>query len=58
MALLGIERSHVAWLHLVERGLVSRAEVEPFLADLVWLGESLERVFPNARVRATGVRRA
>jgi hypothetical protein len=49
VALLGIERSHVAWLQLVERGLVSREDAEPFVAALVWLGEQLERVFPNAR---------
>jgi hypothetical protein len=49
VALLGIERSHVAWLRLMERGLLTGAEVEPFIADLVWLGEELEVVFPNAR---------
>jgi hypothetical protein len=49
VALLGIERSHVAWLRMVECGLTSGAEVEPFVADLVWLGQELERVFPNAR---------
>jgi hypothetical protein len=49
VALLGIERSHAAWLHLVERGIVVPHEADPFLADLVWLGEALERVRPNAR---------
>jgi hypothetical protein len=49
VALLGIERSHVAWRQMVECGLASSAAVEPFTADLVWLGEELERVFPNAR---------
>jgi hypothetical protein len=49
VALHGIERSHVAWLQVAERGLASNRELEPFLADLVWLGEELERVFPNAR---------
>ncbi|HKE87599.1 MAG TPA: hypothetical protein VKB50_27765 [Vicinamibacterales bacterium] len=49
VALLGIDRSHAAWLDLVERGVITRVEVEPFIADLVWLGESLERVFPKAR---------
>ena len=49
VALLGIERSHAAWLTLVERGLVSEGEAAPFIADLVWLGEALERVFPKAR---------
>jgi hypothetical protein len=48
-ALLGIERSHAAWLAIVERGLASMTDAAPFVADLVWLGEALERVFPNAR---------
>lgn len=49
VALLGIERSHAAWLELVKRGVVSDADAAPLIADLVWLGETLERVFPNAR---------
>ncbi len=49
VALLGIERSHAAWLDLVERGVISDAAAAPFIADLVWLGEALELVFPNAR---------
>ena len=49
VALLGIERSHAAWLELIERGAVSDAEAAPFIADLVWLGEALEQVFPKAR---------
>jgi hypothetical protein len=49
VALVGIERSHTAWLDLVRRGVVTEADAAPFVADLVWLGESLERVFPNAR---------
>jgi hypothetical protein len=49
VALLGIDRSHAAWLELVERGMATQVEVAPCIADLVWLGEALERVFPNAR---------
>jgi hypothetical protein len=49
VALLGIDRSHAAWLQLVDRGLASHSDVEPHIADLVWLGEKLERVFPRAR---------
>jgi hypothetical protein len=49
VALLGIERSHVAWLQMVDRALASRAQVEPFISDLVWIGEEIERVFPHAR---------
>jgi hypothetical protein len=49
VALLGIERSHAAWLDLVKRGVATDADAAPFVADLVWLGASLERIFPNAR---------
>jgi hypothetical protein len=49
VALLGIERSHAAWLEIVVRGVISDAEAAPFIADLVWLGEALEQVFPRAR---------
>jgi hypothetical protein len=49
VALLGIDRSHVAWLELIERRVVTDAEAAPFIADLVWLGEALDRVFPDAR---------
>jgi len=49
VALLGIDRSHLAWLELIERQAASEAEAAPFISDLVWLGEALERVFPNAR---------
>jgi hypothetical protein len=48
-ALVGIDRSHAAWLALVDRGLTTMTEVVPCISDLVWLGEALERVFPNAR---------
>ena len=49
VALLGIDESHAAFLMLVERGRVPHAGVAAFIGDLVWLGESLERVFPTAR---------
>ncbi len=49
VVLLGIERSRAAWLEIVRRGLASPAEVEPFLAVLIWLSDQLERVFPRAR---------
>jgi hypothetical protein len=49
VALLGIERSHAAWLELVERRMATDVEAAPFIAELVWLGEALERVFPSAR---------
>jgi hypothetical protein len=49
VALLGIDRSHAAWLELVDRGLATDAEAAPCIADLVWLGDALERALPNAR---------
>jgi hypothetical protein len=49
VALLGIERSHAAWLDLVVGGHVSDGDAAPFIADLVWLGDALEDVFPHAR---------
>jgi hypothetical protein len=49
VALLGIDQSHAAWLELIERRAVSESEALPFIADLVWLGEALEQVRPNAR---------
>jgi hypothetical protein len=42
VALIGIERSHAAWLQVGD-GAGS------FIADLVWLGEALEEMFPRAR---------
>ena len=49
VALLGIDESHAAWLELAERGVLACGEADSFVADLVWLGEALERVRPNAR---------
>jgi hypothetical protein len=49
VALLGIERSHAAWLDLVYRGLATPPEIEPVVADLIWLCDELERIFPKAR---------
>jgi hypothetical protein len=49
IALIGIDRSHAAWLQAVEQGVISHADVQPFIADLIWLGDALERVFPKAR---------
>jgi hypothetical protein len=49
VALIGIERSHAAWLQLVDSGLASLLEVEPFICDLIRLTDELDRVFPRAR---------
>lgn len=49
VALLGVERSHAAWLTLLERGDVSRAVAEPCIADLAFLGEAVEDLVPGVR---------
>ena len=49
VALLGMERSHAAWLELAAQRLGVSGQIEPFIADLIWLSDELERVFPNAR---------
>jgi hypothetical protein len=49
VALLGLERSHSAWLDLVYRELASPSDIEPLVADVIWLSDELERVFPKAR---------
>ena len=48
-ALIGIDRSHAAWLALVDSGQATMAKVSELVAELVWLGEALEQVFPTAR---------
>jgi hypothetical protein len=49
VALISLERSHAAWLQLAERGNASAVDVDLFVADLMWMTDALERVFPNAR---------
>lgn len=49
VALIGVERSHAAWLTLLERGEVSRAVAEPCIADLAFLGEAVEDLVPGVR---------
>ena len=49
VALLAIERSHEAWLQLIMRGMVMWLDGEPFVKQLLWLRDEIERVFPNAR---------
>jgi hypothetical protein len=49
VALLAVERSHSAWLQIVALGLTSWYEADPFLRQLLWLRDEIERVFPNAR---------
>lgn len=49
VALIAIERSLAAWPRLVERGLLRQGEAAPLLADLTWLRDRLDDVFPNAR---------
>ena len=38
-----------AFLALLEAGRERQADVDRFVADLVWLGEAVEQVFPTAR---------
>jgi hypothetical protein len=49
VALLGIDRSHTAWLDLAEVGAISVSEAATFIDDLEWLRAALERTFPKAR---------
>jgi hypothetical protein len=49
IALIAVERSHAAWFELIDRGTIAASAADPFIADLVWLGEALERVRPGAR---------
>jgi hypothetical protein len=49
VALLGIDQSHASWLELAHLGVASASEISPLIADLIWLGDELERVFPGAR---------
>ena len=49
VALLAVERSQAAWLQIIERGFVTWTEAEPFVRQLLWLRDEIERIFPNAR---------
>ena len=49
VALIAMEQSHAAWRDLVEHGVASQDEAQPFIEELVWLHEALEQVRPNAR---------
>jgi hypothetical protein len=49
VALIGLERSHAAWLRLSELGLAGAQEAHDFIAQLVWLADALEKRFPRAR---------
>ncbi len=48
-ALLAIDRSHAAWLSLIESKAVPVDQGFMFIEDLVGLGRSLEARFPRAR---------
>ena len=49
VALIAMEQSHAAWRDLVDRGVTSHDDAQPFIADLVWLHQALEQARPNAR---------
>jgi hypothetical protein len=48
MALLAIDRSRAAWIEIVEQGLASVGDVQPFVSELGALSAEIERVFPTA----------
>lgn len=49
VVLLAIERAHRAWLQLAEAGGLSTTDTSPFIADLIWMHDALECLFPRAR---------
>lgn len=49
VALLGTERSHEAWLQLAADQVVSWADAQDFVRELVWIRDEIDRIFPNAR---------
>ncbi|HYU79129.1 MAG TPA: hypothetical protein VEK56_09095 [Vicinamibacterales bacterium] len=49
VALVGIDRSRMAWQQLVSNGRVDASAAAPYLAELEWLRERLDRAFPSAR---------
>jgi len=49
VALLGVERSQEAWLEIIERGYATWNEAEPFIRQLQWIRDEIDRIFPNAR---------
>ena len=49
VALIGIDRSLHAWRDLVSVAVVTMDAAAPFIADLTFLGSSLEGVIPRAR---------
>lgn len=49
VVVLAIERAHAAWLQMAEAGGLSSAVTSPFIADLIWMHDALECLFPRAR---------
>lgn len=49
VAILAVEQSQLAWLQITERGMATWSEAEPFIRQLLWLRDEIERVFPSAR---------
>lgn len=49
VVLLAIERAHAAWLQVAETGRLSSTDTSPFIADLIWMHDALECLFPRAR---------
>ena len=49
VAILGVERSLVAWRELVMRGLATEEQIKPFVDELEWLMRRLDETIPMAR---------
>lgn len=49
VVLLAIERAHAAWLQMAETGRLSSTDTNTFIADLIWMHDALECLFPRAR---------
>lgn len=49
VVLLAIERAHAAWLRLADSGGASAAHANACIADLIWMHDALECLFPRAR---------
>ncbi|OFW17347.1 MAG: hypothetical protein A3F70_14630 [Acidobacteria bacterium RIFCSPLOWO2_12_FULL_67_14] len=49
VALVGIERSHAAWLQHVSDQVVTGGHVQDFVRELAWMRDEIDRIFPTAR---------
>jgi hypothetical protein len=49
VVLLAVERAHAAWLRLADTGSASATHANACIADLIWMHDALECLFPHAR---------